>query len=131
MRFVDVRGSIVVLLLILVSGIGGFAGGFVYSHEPQPNAVELTVTSGKVVNPESYIAGTITSVDGSRITIVTDTDRTVSIDITSSTPIEQLLAIDPADLELGTPVNLGGNLAAEGQILTGVVALLTPDGAPE
>jgi hypothetical protein len=131
MRFVDVRGSIVVLLLILVSGIGGFAGGFVYSHEPQPNAVELTVTSGKVVNPESYIAGTITSVDGSRITIVTDTDRTVSIDITSSTPIEQLLAIDPAALELGTPVNLGGNLAAEGQILTGVVALLTPDGAPE
>ena len=119
------------LLLILVSGIGGFAGGFVYSHEPQPNAVELTVTSGKVVNPESYIAGTITSVDGSRITIVTDTDRTVSIDITSSTPIEQLLAIDPAALELGTPVNLGGNLAAEGQILTGVVALLTPDGAPE
>ncbi|HJM88007.1 MAG TPA: hypothetical protein QF624_00070 [Dehalococcoidia bacterium] len=131
MRYVNVRGSIVVMLLILVSAVGGFAGGFVYSHEPQPSAVELNVTSGKVVNPESYIAGTITSVDDSQITIVTDTDRTVTVDINSGTPVEQMLAIDPAELEIGTPVNLGGNLAAEGQILTGVVALLTPDGAPQ
>lgn len=117
-----VRGTAVLLVLMIFVAGAGFTGGFVYSHNPQPDNIVVRVSASGARPAEEYIAGTIVRLDDGSFSLATEL-VTRSIDFDGSTPVDELLRAAPDELEVGAFVNLGGNLAGQGPVLTGVVSL--------
>ena len=116
------RSAVVALLLLLVAGLGGFAGGFVFGHQPQPDDVTVQITNTRPPPSEVFIAGTIDAIDGQTITLRAEGQR-LTLDGATAAPVDELLPASPEQLEVGAAVNLGGTIAGEGPVLTGVVSL--------
>ncbi len=114
--------AVVTLLLLLLAGLGGFAGGFVFAHEPLPDAVRVELTSTRPVPAEVFIAGTVDAIDGQTLMLRVET-TTITLDAAAAAPVDELLPAAPAEFEAGAAVNLGGNLAGQGPVLTGLVTL--------
>lgn len=117
-----VRGTAVLLVLMIFVAGAGFTGGFVYSHNPQPDNIVVRVSASGARPAEEYIAGTIVRLDDGSFSLATEL-VTRNIDFDGSTPVDELLRAAPDELEVGAFVNLGGNLAGQGPVLTGVVSL--------
>ena len=116
------RGAVIALLMVLLAASGGFAGGFVYGHQPQPDAVEVRVAETRPAPTEIFIAGTIDAINGQTISVRTETE-TLTLAGATSAPVDELLAAAVEQIEVGASVNIGGNIAGEGPVLTGVVTL--------
>jgi hypothetical protein len=119
---VNRSGAVVALLMVLLAALGGFAGGFVFSHQPQPDNVAVEVTNTRPASSEIFIAGTIDAISGQAVTVRTETE-TATYEDAASAPLDELLPAVLEEIEVGAPVNLGGNIAGEGPVLTGVVTL--------
>jgi hypothetical protein len=115
------RGAAVLLVLLVFIATAGFVGGFVYSHNPQPNKVLLRISTANNRPAEEFITGTITRIGSGSFSLSSE-ESTRSVDFDGATLIDELLQADPAMLNVGAVVNLGGNLAGEGPVLTGVVS---------
>lgn len=115
-------GAVVTLLLILLAALGGFAGGFVFAHQPQPDDVVVRLSSTRPEPSEVFITGTIERIDGDTVTLRTET-QTLTLDAGDAVPVDELLRAAPEEIEVGATVNLGGNIAGEGPVLTGLVTL--------
>lgn len=116
------RGAAVLLVLLVFVAGAGFAGGFVYSHNPQPDKVSLRISTSGNQPAEEFITGTIVRLDGGSFSLASE-EALRSVDFDGSTLVDELLQADPETLGVGAVVNLGGNLAGEGPVLTGVVSL--------
>ena len=122
------RGAAVLSLLVAAAFAAGAGGGFVYAHDPQPDRVHVRV-SAPAPPAEEFVGGTILEVEQGRIAVRTDAGE-VTVEIPAGTPIEELAPAGPAEMVVGTAVNLGGNLASGGLVLTGVVAFAERGTAP-
>lgn len=116
------NSAVVALLMLLLAGLGGFTGGFVFGHQPQPDDVIVLITNTRPAPDEVFIAGTIDAIDGQAITVRTET-QTITLQGATEAPVDELLPATPEEIEVGASVNLGGNIAGEGPVLTGVVSL--------
>lgn len=123
------QSALVLLLLIALALGAGFAGGFVYAHDPRPDRIEVRVGGSDREPAEAFIAGTLASVDGARIELRTESGS-VTIDLPPGTPLEELLPATAEEMAVGSPVNLGGNITGEGPVLTGVVAFEPHEATP-
>lgn len=123
------QSALVLLLLIALALGAGFAGGFVYAHDPRPDGIEVRIGASGRAAAESFIAGTLTSVDGARLELRTE-GGSATIDLPPETPLEELLPATAEEMAIGSPANLGGNLTGEGPVLTGVVAFEPREDAP-
>ncbi|HJM75011.1 MAG TPA: hypothetical protein QGI71_03990 [Dehalococcoidia bacterium] len=116
------RGAAIALVLVLLAALGGFAGGFVYGHQPVADDVEVQVAETRPAPTEVFIAGTIDAINGQRVSVRTETE-TLTFAGAIAVPVDELLAASVEQIEVGAPVNVGGNIAGEGPVLTGVVTL--------
>ena len=120
------RGPAVLLLLAGAVFGGSAAAGFVYAHDPRPDRVTVRLSDSTPDGAERFVGGTVASSGTGVIELRTDAG-VVTIDIPPGTPLEELLRAGSAELAVGTSVNLGGRRTAESAVLTGLVALETPE----
>ena len=112
------RGAAIALVLVLLAALGGF----VYGHQPVADDVEVQVAETRPAPTEVFIAGTIDAINGQRVSVRTETE-TLTFAGAIAVPVDELLAASVEQIEVGAPVNVGGNIAGEGPVLTGVVTL--------
>ncbi len=82
----------------------------------------VLITNTRPAPDEVFIAGTIDAIDGQAITVRTEA-QTITLEGATAAPVDELLPATPEEIEVGASVNLGGNIAGEGPVLTGVVSL--------
>jgi hypothetical protein len=116
------RGTAITLVIVSLAALGGFAGGFVYGHQPQPDAVVVQVAETRPAPTEVFIAGTIDAITGQSVIVRTETE-TLTLAGATTAPVDELLAAAVEQIEVGASVNVGGNIAGEGPVLMGVVTL--------
>jgi len=114
------------LLLAVAFAIGATAG-FVYRHDPRPDAVAVRVTEPAPSDGEGFVAGTVTSAGATQI-VVRTAEGDVTVELPAGTSVEEM--VPAAAIAIGAPVNLGGTLTARGPVLTGVVAFEPAEGTP-
>lgn len=105
------------LLLAAAFAIGATVG-FVYAHDPRPDEVTVRVAESAPPLAEGFVAGTVASAGAAQI-VVRTAEGEVTVELPPGTTIEELAPA--AEIVIGAPVNLGGNLTARGPVLTGVV----------
>lgn len=121
---------------LLVSGVlfaalflGGFAGGYVYQHEPARATLDVRIasdSSGEGATPGvRTLGGTVASVEGGRLTL-TAASGPVTVPFPAGVAVDELLRA-PEGLASGTRVNVGVQSTQYGLVLTGLVAI---EGAP-
>ncbi len=116
------RGLAVMLVFAVAAFAAGAAGGFVYAHDPQPDRVIVRLSSSGAPQTEGFLSGTISDIDGERITLRTDAGA-ITVQLPSNVSVEELLRSEAGEMIVGASVNLGGKLTASGSVLTGVVRI--------
>ena len=119
------RSLLVSSVLLVVLFGAGFAGGYVYSHEPVRSTLDVRIASDSAAPGVRTLSGTVTSVEGGRLTLTTASGP-VSVALPSGAPVDELLRA-PEGLTNGTRVNVGVQSTQYGLILNGLVAV---EGAP-
>ncbi len=125
--------------LVAVFAIAG-ALGYVYEHDPQRDLVEVVIRGSTPPSPDGeFQAGTVTSVsddslqvriiEAAQDSLAASTVRTVEALLAEIT-IEELHPLDdPADVNQGVSVNLGGERTSTERVISGVV-LIAPGALP-
>jgi len=123
----QLRSFLVYLLaLVLVFG-GGLAGGFVYQHEPERDALEVRLlTTDDDAEIETIVAGQLIEV-GSDFVVIRIGGEDFRLELAADVALDELTRIDDPSSLQGQTVNVGGQQTVNGLILTGIVAI---GGAP-
>ena len=106
--------------LLAVLFAGGFGIGYVYSHQPVRNTLDVRLTN-EGAPADRTLTGTITSVEAGRLVLST-ASATVTVALPSNLPVDELLRA-PEGLANGARVNVGVQSTQYGLVLTGVVAV--------
>lgn len=122
------RAARVLLLVGAVLFALGALGGFVYAHDPQPDRIVVQLSPAGPRDAETWLAGTVVRVAGRQLELRT-ASGTVTLELPEGAPVEQLRRAGAADFAPGVAVNLGGTLAADEPVLSGVVAVAPAGGA--
>ncbi|MSQ31078.1 MAG: hypothetical protein EXR64_03485 [Dehalococcoidia bacterium] len=122
LRAAVARGGSAALLAGLF--IAGTAAGYVYHHDPAPDVVSVRVDrppeTGAASGPR-VIAGTVSALDGGRLTLATPAGP-VSVTLPASVALDELRRA-PGGLPAGARVNVGVEQTQYGLTLTGIVAV--------
>lgn len=105
--------------------LGGLLGGYVYSHEPVPDELEVVVSADSATGGVRTVSGTVAGFEGGRMTLTTATGQ-VAVTLPSGAPVDELLRAQGV-LPTGARVNVGVQSTQYGLVLTGIVAV---EGAP-
>ena len=123
------RSLLVSGMLFSVLFLGGFAGGYVYRHEPARDTLDVRIASDSPGDGAApgvrTLSGTVTSVEGGRLTLSTASGP-VTVPFPAGVAVDELLRA-PEGLASGTRVNVGVQSTQYGLVLTGLVAI---EGAP-
>ena len=119
------RQALSIGVLLLVAALAGGAGGFVYAHEPQRARLVVTVAPPAPRDPAAPLSGTLTRVGGGRLTLDGD-GGSIELALPPGLVVEELQALPPAALAVGTRVNVGVERSDYGLAVTGVVAVEPP-----
>jgi hypothetical protein len=112
-------GGLLVLLFV-----AGLAGGYVYTHEPARDTLEVVIAAGSGDGTRT-INGTVASVEGGRLTLSTAGGQVV-VALPAAAPLDELVRTAQG-LPSGARVNVGVQSTQYGLVLTGLVAV---EGAP-
>lgn len=114
-RSLLVTGGFLALLFV-----GGLFGGYVYTHEPARDTLEVTVASPDGDGART-LSGTVTAVEGGRLTLATASGQVV-VALPPTATVDELLRATQG-LSDGTRVNVGVQSTQYGLVLTGLVAV--------
>ena len=113
-------------LAALLAGLflaGAFAG-YVYKYAPQPDLVSVRVERRAETADPRVIGGTVSAIEGGRITLATPVGPVTILLSPGLTPDELRRA--PGGLPAGARVNVGVESTQYGLVLTGIVAVEGP-----
>ena len=108
------RAALMTAVLLAVTFGAGTIGGYVYSHEPQRDALLIQVDA-----PSSVADGALRG--GVAVDALTVQVEGAPIALPAGLPLDDLVRVDT--LPDGTVVNVGVDRTEFGQVLTGVVAV--------
>ena len=117
-------GTLAVAAIILGGAFGlALLAGFVYSHEPQPERVDIRVDSSRPPDAEQVLPGTVTRTTADSIEVTTILGaETVALE---GLVAEDLVPLDEDSPTVGAPANIGGTRTQTGYVLSGVVIIET------
>lgn len=118
-RSLLVSGGLLVLLFA-----GGLASGYVYSHEPVRDTLDVVIAASAGDGTRT-LSGTVAGIEGDRLTLATAAGQVV-VTLPAATPLDELVRA-PGGLPSGARVNVGVQSTQYGLVLTGLVAV---EGAP-
>jgi hypothetical protein len=118
----NAAGSLIVAAIVIVAAFGaGLGGGYVYSHDPQPERIDVRVDSSDPPASEQVLPGTIGAVDGANVEVTTVLGtELVALD---GVIVEELEPLDGALPASGAAANLGGTRTDAGYVLSGIVVV--------
>lgn len=119
------RSTLVTGALLGSLFLGGIVGGYVYSHEPARDELEVVVSADSASGGARTVNGTVAGIEGGRLTLTTAGGQVV-VTLPPGAPVDELLRL-PAGLPAGARVNVGVQSTQYGLVLTGIVAV---EGAP-
>ena len=114
------RSLLVTAALFAVLFVAGAAGGYVYRYHPTHNTLDVRVTTEGSTADARTIAGTVSSLEGTRLTLST-AGGPQTITLPPGVTIEQLTRA--SGIPAGTRVNVGVLPTQYGLVLTGIVAV--------
>lgn len=106
--------------LFAVLFAGGMGVGYVYTHEPVRNTLEVRLTNDGAPTSRT-LTGTITSVEAGWLVLSTASGA-VTVTLPSNVAVDELVRA-PEGLANGARVNVGVQSTQYGLVLTGVVAV--------
>ena len=119
------RALFVPAALLSALFLGGLTGGYVYSHEPARNTLEVRIAADGAPPGSPVLSGSVTSVDGDRLTLSTAAGP-VTVALPAGVLVDELIRA-PEGLAGGARVNVGVQATQYGLVVTGLVAI---EGAP-
>ncbi|MEZ4503406.1 MAG: hypothetical protein R3C39_12330 [Dehalococcoidia bacterium] len=112
--------SVLVAAILVVGAFGAALGaGYVYSHEPAPERIEVRLDTSNPPPSEQVLPATIDGIDDGTVEVTTVLG-TSSVDL-DGVIIEELEPLDGTLPVSGVPANLGGTRTDSGYVLSGVV----------
>ena len=108
------------LMAVMLVALACGAGGFVYAHDPQRDRLEVSLE--RPVVTEQLVGGTVREAAGGRIRIEGE-GGTREFTLGGGAPVEELRALAPAALGVGTKLNVGAERSDFGTALSGIVAV--------
>ena len=109
------------LALMAVAAVACGVAGFVYAHEPQRDAVVVTLDR-RPADPVRTVGGRVVEVGAGRLVVEGEGGR-AEFPLEAGTPVEDLQPAAPGSFGPGTRVNVGVERSDYGVALTGVVAV--------
>ena len=107
-------------VLFLVLFAGGGAAGYVYNYHPTRSTLDVRVTSDGGTPAARTVSGTVSNLDGTRLTLAT-AGGPQTVTLPAGFALDELT--HTASLAPGTRVNVGVLSTQYGLVLTGVVAV--------
>ena len=115
------RAGLVIGALLLVLFASGLAAGYVYTHQPVRDTLDVVVSSSSSSGGPRTVSGTVASVEGSRLTLTTAGGQ-VTVTLPAAAPLDELVRASEG-LAAGARVNVGVQSTQYGLVLTGLVAV--------
>lgn len=107
--------------LLALLFVAGAALGYVYTHEPVRDTLDVQVSASSAAPGVRTVTGTVAGVEGGRL-VLTTAGGTVTLPLPAGTPVDEL--VRAADgFAAGTRVNVGVESTQYGLVLTGLVAV--------
>lgn len=120
-RAASLRSALVTGALFGSLFAGGLVGGYVYSHEPIRDELDVVVSTDSAAGGVRTISGTVAGIEGGRLTLTTASGQVVVM-LPAGVPVDELLRA-PEGLPGGARVNVGVQSTQYGLVLTGLVAV--------
>ena len=119
----SLRSFLTYLLALALVFAGGLAGGFVYEHEPERDALNVELLSNdETAVVETVVAGQVIEVGADFVVIRIDGED-FRLELAPDAAFDELVRVDDPSVLQGQPVNVGGQQTVNGLILTGIVAI--------